>query len=93
VNGFIEHLYEYAVLGTTLYSSLTLTDQCPQSIIVSTSRLLATAFITVEILHLPAFRSSCHSRPSRTLVKRELNSLGPRPAAISHRPPSLLFTG
>jgi hypothetical protein len=38
VNGFIDHVY--TPLGTTLYSSLT--DQCPQSITVSTSRFLAT---------------------------------------------------
>jgi hypothetical protein len=41
VNGLIDHLY--TPLGTILYRSLTHTDQCPQSITVSTSRFLAKA--------------------------------------------------
>jgi hypothetical protein len=41
-----------------------------------------------ESLQLPALRSSCHSRPCRTASR-----LGPRLAAISHQPPSLVFTG
>jgi hypothetical protein len=39
-----------------------------------------------EIFQLPALRSSCHSRPCRTLVNLQLNWLGPRLAAISHQP-------
>jgi hypothetical protein len=38
--GFIDNLYR--TLETTLYNSLTHTDQCSQSITVSTSRLLST---------------------------------------------------
>jgi hypothetical protein len=51
---------------------------------VSWQRLL-----TMEILQLPALRSSCHSHPCRTLVNWQLNYLVPRLAAISHQPPSL----
>jgi hypothetical protein len=45
-----------------------------------------------EILHPPALRSSCQSRPRRTPVNWQLNQLGLRLAAISHQPPSLLLT-
>jgi hypothetical protein len=41
VNGFIDRLY--TPLGTTHYRSLTHTDQCLQSIEMSTSRFLAMA--------------------------------------------------
>jgi hypothetical protein len=41
VNEFVDHLY--TPLEITLYRSLTHTDYCPQSIIVSTSRFLTTA--------------------------------------------------
>jgi hypothetical protein len=48
----------------------------------------------VEILQLPALRFSCQSRPCTTPLKRHLlNWLGPRLAAISYKPPGLLFTG
>jgi hypothetical protein len=55
---------------------------------VSRQRLLP-----VTIIQLPALWSSCHSRPCRTLVNWQLNWLGSRLEAISHQPPSLLFTG
>jgi hypothetical protein len=50
-------------------------------------------FLPKEILQLHALRSSCHSRPCRTLFNWQLNQLGSRLAAISHQHPSLLFTG
>jgi hypothetical protein len=46
-----------------------------------------------EIIHLPAIRSSWHSGPCRILVNWQINHLNPRLEAISHQPPSLLFTG
>jgi hypothetical protein len=46
-----------------------------------------------EIFQLPALRSSCHRCLCRTLVNWQLNQLGARLVAISHQPPSLLFTG
>jgi hypothetical protein len=46
-----------------------------------------------EIFQLPVLRSSCHSRPCRTLVNWQLKYLGARLAAISHKPLSLLSTG
>jgi hypothetical protein len=65
--GFIDHLY--TPLGTTLDRSLTHTDSCPQSITVSTSRLLAKDFntgtVTVSLnytLQISHTESSFHSR-------------------------------
>jgi hypothetical protein len=86
VNGFIDHLY--TSLGTTLYRSVTQTIvlsllQSPPT--VSWQRLLPR-----EIHQLPALRSSCRSCPSRTLVNWQFNKLGPRLAAKSDQPSSLL---
>jgi hypothetical protein len=59
-----------------------------------THRLVSSVYwpLPRETLRLPALRSSCHSRPFR-IVKWQLNLLGSGLAAVSHQPPSLLFTG
>jgi hypothetical protein len=74
VNGFIDHLY--APLGTTRnYSAISnlhtlqITTASAKSFpaySVFTSRSLATV-LPVEILQFHVHRSSCHSRPCRTL--------------------------
>jgi hypothetical protein len=90
VNGFIDHLYTpigtksiYSAVANLHNSQITAAQAKPffqppvSSPAVPWQRLL-----TVEILQLHALRSSCHSRPCRTLVNCQLNY-----SAISPHPP------
>jgi hypothetical protein len=68
------------------------TQTCVLSLLESPLAVSCQRLLLREILQLPELRSSCHSLPCSTLVNWQLNSLGPRLAAISNQP-SLLFTG
>jgi hypothetical protein len=91
VNEFIHHLL--TPLGTTLYWPHWHTQTNVFSLLQSPLTVSWQRLLPREILQLPALRSSWHSRPCRALFNWQLNYPGPRLAAISHQPSSLLFTG
>jgi hypothetical protein len=66
VNRFIGPLY--ALIGTTLYRSLTQTQTSVLSLLRSPLAIYWQRLLTVEIFQLPTLRFSYHSRPCRTLV-------------------------
>jgi hypothetical protein len=89
-----ESIYWPLVYTTRNYTShITDTQTSVPSLLVSAVAVSWQQLLPREILQLPALRSSCHSGACRTLVNWQLSYLRPRLAAISHQPPSLLFTG
>jgi hypothetical protein len=77
MNGFTDHLY--TPFGTTLYRSLTHThththtQTSVPSLLYSPQAVSQQRLLPRDILQFPALRSSCHSRPCRTVSQLTTN--------------------